>query len=75
MQHIVTQCLLIMMSTANIIIISGDVSAASCNSVSPDYHSHSFHCLCPRLPLAGVGHIAFRRDVTFVRAYVRMSRS
>ena len=31
--------------------------------------------LCPRLPKAGVGHIAFRRDVTSVRAYVRMSRS
>ena len=37
----------------------------------------------PRLPLAGVRHIAFRRDVTSVRAevrmcvraYVRMSRS
>ena len=26
---------------------------------------------CPRLTLAGVGHIAFRRDVTSVRAYVR----
>ena len=26
--------------------------------------------LCPRLPLEGVGHIAFRRDVTSVRAYV-----
>ena len=29
----------------------------------------------PRLPLAGVGHIEFRRDVTSVHAYVRMSRS
>ena len=28
--------------------------------------------LCPHLPKAGVGHIAFRRDVTSVRAYVRM---
>ena len=26
--------------------------------------------LCPRLPKAGVGYIAFRRDVTSVRAYV-----
>ena len=26
----------------------------------------------PRLPMAGVGHIAFRRDVTSVRAYARM---
>ena len=26
--------------------------------------------LCPRLPKAGVGHIAFRCDVTYVRAYV-----
>ena len=29
----------------------------------------------PHLPNAGVVHIAFRRDVTSVRAYVRMSRS
>ena len=26
--------------------------------------------LCPRLPLAGVGHIAFRRGVTSVYAYI-----
>ena len=26
--------------------------------------------LCPHLPKAGVGHIAFRRDVTCVCAYV-----
>ena len=31
--------------------------------------------LCPHLPLAGVEHIAFRRDVMSVLAYVRMSRS
>ena len=35
----------------------------------------AFCFLCPHLPKAGVGHIAFRRDVTSVRAYVRMSRS
>ena len=28
--------------------------------------------LCPRLPLTGVGHIAFRHDVTSVCVYVRM---
>ena len=27
--------------------------------------------LCPRLPKAGVGYIAFRRDVTFVQANLR----
>ena len=27
--------------------------------------------LCPRLPLAGVGHIAFRCDVTSVRVFVK----
>ena len=31
--------------------------------------------LCPRLLKAGMGHIAFRRNVTSVRAYVHMSRS
>ena len=31
--------------------------------------------LCPHLPLAGVGHIAFHRDVTSAHAYVCMSRS
>ena len=28
--------------------------------------------ICPHLPKAGMGHIAFRRDVMSVRAYVCM---
>ena len=38
-----------------------------------DHHKRVSKCnifLCPHLPKAGVGHIAFRRDVTSVRAYV-----
>ena len=31
--------------------------------------------LCPHLPLAGVGYIAFRRDVTSVRMCVRHIRN
>ena len=39
MQHLVTQCLLIIMFTAYFDIISREVSAASRNTMSPDYHA------------------------------------
>ena len=44
-------------------------------SLLPSLFCHIRKRQYPRLPLAGVGHIAFRRDVTSVRAYVRMARA
>ena len=46
-----------------------------CNLVLNQVVFHFLMFLCPRMPKAGVGHMAFRRDVTPVRAYARMSRS